>query len=70
MKNWFNGHNRWYVLRLNLKTGDYCRVYYKFKIKLIFKWFDMWVGLFIDQENRIIYFFPVPMIGFKIGFQV
>lgn len=41
----------------------------KFRIKPIFRWFDLWIGLFVDQKERIIYFFPVPMIGFKIGYQ-
>lgn len=36
------------------------------KVKLIFKWYDFWVGFYIDRENKIIYFFPFPMIGFKI----
>lgn len=36
------------------------------RIKPIFRWFDLWIGVFIDTKKRIIYFFPVPMLGFMI----
>lgn len=35
------------------------------KVKLIFAWYDFWIGLFIDQKKKTVYFFPVPMIGLK-----
>lgn len=38
------------------------------KIRLMFAWYDFWVGLYYDQKNKILYFFPLPMIGFKITF--
>jgi hypothetical protein len=37
------------------------------KINIIFAWYDFWVGLFYDRNNRTIYFFPIPMIGLKIS---
>lgn len=36
------------------------------KIKLLFKWFDLWIGLFIDRKAKAIYIFPVPMFGILI----
>jgi hypothetical protein len=39
------------------------------KIRPIFKWFDMWIGIFIDTKKRILYIFPVPMIGLKVEFE-
>jgi len=36
------------------------------KISLIFAWYDFWVGLFYDQRKKIIYIFPVPMLGVRI----
>ncbi|AKV03164.1 hypothetical protein AKJ09_09827 [Labilithrix luteola] len=31
-----------------------------------FRWFDLWVGAYIDVPNRTIYVCPVPTLGFKI----
>lgn len=36
------------------------------KIELMFAWYDIWVGVFIDKRKRIVYVFPLPMIGIKI----
>lgn len=33
------------------------------KIKPIFAWFDLWVGVFIDLPKKRIFIFPVPMFG-------
>ena len=38
------------------------------RVRLIFAWFDLWVGLFWDRHNRAIYVFPLPMWGIKISF--
>lgn len=35
------------------------------KIKLMFKWYDIWIGLYVDRENRALYFCPLPMIVIK-----
>lgn len=36
-----------------------------FRVRVIFRWYDIWVGLYIDKCRRTLYFFPVPMLGFK-----
>jgi len=39
------------------------------KIKIIFAWYDFWVGLFWDRERCRLYVFPVPMLGLCICFR-
>lgn len=36
------------------------------KIKPIFAWYDIWIGLYIDRQKKALYFFPIPILGFKI----
>ncbi len=32
------------------------------KIKLMFAWFDIWIGVYIDRKKRTIYIAIVPML--------
>ncbi len=36
------------------------------KIEFQFKWFDLWIGLFVDIKNKALYFCPLPMFVIKI----
>ncbi len=36
------------------------------RVRLIFAWYDFWVGLFWDREKRRLYVFPIPMVGVVI----
>jgi hypothetical protein len=38
----------------------------KLYIKPFFRWYDLWMGLYIDKPNNTVYFCPVPMLGIKI----
>ena len=31
-----------------------------------FRWYDIWIGVFIDTKKRAAYIGPVPMLGVKI----
>jgi hypothetical protein len=39
------------------------------KIKLMFAWYDFWVGAYWDRYARRLYIFPVPMFGIVIQFR-
>ena len=36
------------------------------RIRLIFAWYDFWVGIFWDRQKRALYLFLIPMIGIVI----
>ena len=38
------------------------------RAKLIFAWYDFWVGAFWDRAKRRLYLFPLPMIGVVLDF--
>ncbi len=35
-------------------------------ISFFFRWYDLWIGLYIDKPNRTLYICPLPMMGVKI----
>lgn len=36
--------------------------------KVIFAWYDLWVGAYWDQKNRRLYVLPLPCLGVVIQF--
>ena len=36
------------------------------RFRVIFKWYDCWVGLFWDRVGCVLYVFLVPMLGLRI----
>lgn len=38
------------------------------KIEPIFAWYDIWIGVFWDRKQRILYILLIPMLGLKISF--
>lgn len=33
------------------------------KLKLLFAWYDLWIGIFYDKKQNWIYILPIPMFG-------
>lgn len=38
------------------------------KIRPLFAWYDLWIGLYVDTRNRRLYILPIPMFGIVIDF--
>lgn len=38
------------------------------KVKLIFAWYDLWIGVFIDRAKRRVYILPLPCIGIIVEY--
>lgn len=36
------------------------------RVRPIFAWYDLWVGLFVDRQKRRLYLFPLPCLGLVI----
>ena len=36
------------------------------KIKPLFAWYDCWIGIYWDRQNKTLYIMPIPMFGIKI----
>lgn len=37
-------------------------------MKIIFKWYDLWIGIFVDTRKEFLYVFPIPMLGLMIKY--
>lgn len=37
--------------------------------RLIFAWYDVWVGAYWDRRNRRLYILPIPCVGIVIEFE-
>lgn len=60
---WFRGNGVLEIVEVDHKAGRINFRYPRWRLKPIFAWYDLWVGVFIDREKRKIYFFPVPCVG-------
>jgi hypothetical protein len=36
------------------------------KVKLIFRWYDMYIGMYWHRKDKCLYIFPIPMIGIMV----
>jgi len=39
----------------------------KIRIKLLFAWYDLWIGFFIDKIKAKLYIFPIPCVGVVVS---
>lgn len=51
----------------NLDAAFQTRRVRKWKVRPIFAWYDLWVGVFVDHPKRRIYIFPLPMFGIVVS---
>lgn len=40
------------------------------KIRPIFAWYDLWIGIFIDTKRKRAYVFLIPMVGIAIDWRL
>lgn len=38
----------------------------KLSFEPFFRWYDLWIGVFVDTKKSAVYICPVPMFGLKI----
>jgi len=39
------------------------------RVRPVFAWFDLWVGLYWSSARRRLYILPLPMLGVYIQFE-
>lgn len=37
------------------------------RVRPMFAWYDLWVGVFIDRAKRRVYVFPLPCLGVVVS---
>lgn len=37
------------------------------KIKPFFRWYDLWIGAYVDTKNKAVFICPIPTLGIKIS---
>ncbi len=40
------------------------------KVSFFFRWYDLWIGAYIDREANTVYICPFPMIGVKVRWHI
>jgi hypothetical protein len=38
------------------------------KVSFFFRWYDLWIGAYVDTKGRTVYICPVPMFGVKVEY--
>lgn len=37
-------------------------------IRPFFRWYDLWIGVYVDVRNKAIYVCPFPTVGVKVSY--
>jgi len=37
------------------------------KVEPFFRWYDLWIGAYVDTKNRVVYICPFPCFGIKVS---
>jgi len=35
--------------------------------RLVFAWYDLWIGAYWDRRSRVLYVLPLPCVGVRIS---
>jgi hypothetical protein len=38
-------------------------------IKPFFRWYDLWIGAYIDTAAGVVYICPLPMVGVRVQYR-
>lgn len=66
IKKWFRGGETY--KRLGFQHKDWYHKWPDLNYEFSFLWYDIWMGIYIDNKNRLIYVVPFPMFVWKIGY--
>jgi hypothetical protein len=36
------------------------------RVRVVLAWYDMWIGAYWDRKQKVLYLFPLPMIGLAV----
>lgn len=39
------------------------------RTRVLFAWYDLWIGAYYDRANRRLYILPIPCVGVVIDFK-
>lgn len=38
------------------------------RLRLVFAWYDLWIGVYWSRHDRTLYVLPIPCVGIAIAF--
>ncbi len=39
------------------------------RAEVFFRWYDLWIGVYIDTKGQAVYICPLPMVGVKLSWR-